>query len=112
MNEMSNLEAELFNKTKHLYNNLMEAEDKILPIVDFRLSEIHTLKRSLQLYLSLNEEFSHYEITSLLSFWENAFVELKDVVANNDRNTSWLYSSFESYKNQHEIVASMLSSKI
>lgn len=49
MSEMSNLEAELFNKTKHLYSDLMNAEDKRVPIVDFRLSEIHTLKRSLQL---------------------------------------------------------------
>lgn len=112
MSEMSNLEAELFNKTKYLYSDLMDAEDKRVPIVDFRLSEIHTLKRSLQLYLSLNEEFNHYEITSLLSFWEKAFIEIKDVVANNDRNTSWLYSSYESYKNQHEIVEEMLSSKI
>lgn len=106
--ELINLETDLFEKTKFLYNDLIENSDKNINLVQFRLSEIFTLKQTLDLYLKIKFELQSYEITSLLSFWDDTFHEMKEVVADNDSNTSWMYSRFDNFKGQHEIVDSML----
>lgn len=103
---------ELFQKTNALYRTTISNPETPSPIVSVYLSEIYTLSEKLKLFLTLNEELTHYEITSLLSFFDRVYSELKEVIETRDRNTSWLYSEFENYKKQHDIVERMLRDQI
>lgn len=104
--------TELFQKTNTLYRKTISNPGNPSPIVSVYLSEIYTLSEKAKLFLTLNEELTHYEITSLLSFFDRVYFELKKVIETRDRNTSWLYSEFENYKKQHEIVERMLRDQI
>lgn len=102
--------VELFDKTNILYNTTSEDPEKQSMIVTVHLAEIFTLRRTADLFLTMNEDLEHYEITSLFSFFDRVYFELKKVIEKKDTNTSWLYSEFENYKDQHEIVIQMLQS--
>ncbi|EPZ37776.1 hypothetical protein C289_2064 [Anoxybacillus ayderensis] len=104
--------TELFHKTSALYQKTVNDPKNPSPIVSVSLSEIYTLSEKVKLFLAMNEELAHYEITSLFDFWNDVYFELKEVIEQRDRNTSWLYSKFENYKGQHEIVERMLRDQI
>ncbi|ASA96853.1 MULTISPECIES: hypothetical protein [Anoxybacillus] len=104
--------TELFHKTNSLYQKTVNDPKNPSPIVSVYLSEIYTLSEKAKLFLAMNEELAHYEITSLFNFWNDVYFELKEVIEQRDRNTSWLYSEFENYKRQHEIVERMLKDQI
>lgn len=99
---------EIFEKTNILYNKTVSNPKNPSPIVCVHLSEIFTLSEKAKLYVALNEELEHYEITSLFSFFDRAYFQLKKVIEDRDQNTSWLNSEFDNYRGQHEIVVRML----
>ncbi|NUU52627.1 hypothetical protein HP548_00690 [Paenibacillus taichungensis] len=100
--------TDLFDKTNRLVNTTFEKPENPSPLVATSLSEIFALCEKAKLYVDLNEEIAHYEISSLFTFFDRAYFQLKEVIEKKDRNTSWLHSTFESYKSQHEIVVQML----
>lgn len=109
--EIINLENEMYAQTKLLIEQVLTKNVAEIPIIEFRLSEIFSLKCTLDLYLRINYDYQHYELSSLLTFWEKTFHELKEVIAEDDSNTSWLHSQFENYSGQHEIVDKMVRAK-
>lgn len=106
--ELRNLENDLFFKTSLLFDGLNTDDTTSIDLPEFRLSEIFSLKTSLDLFLKVKPDYQHYELTSLLTYWDNAFHEIKSVIKDNDDNVSWMNSEFNNYKDQHEIVDTML----
>lgn len=106
--ELINLENDLYNRTKTLVNLVSTKDISEIPIIEFRLSELFTLKSNLDVFLKINYDYSHYEFTSLISFWEEAFHELKSKIEKNDPNTSWLLERYNNYSEQHNIVDRMI----
>lgn len=104
LGELLKMEEQLFLKTKLLFNDLMEAEDKRFPLVEYRLSEGFTLKQSIISFLSSNYEFDleRGEVIELLESWDNLNYEMKEVVEDNDSNTSWMSSRFDQYQERHK----------
>lgn len=109
--EFINFETELFNKTKSLVQELMKYSTSEISMIDFRCAEIFSLKNKLELFISIRYEFTHYEVTSLVTYWDSLFHEIKEVVESDDSNTSWLSSRFDNYQHQHEIVDEMFRSR-
>lgn len=108
--ELINLENELYNHTKYLVNQVSVEDLTEIPIIEFRLSELLILKSNLDLFLKINSDYQHYEFTSLISFWEDSFHELKEVIEDDDSNTSWMIERFDNYSKQHDIVDKMIRS--
>ncbi len=108
INELYNLIADLFEKTNILHESLISNTDKQNLMYYVQLSEIFTISENIKLYLSINEELNHYELSSLIQFWGETYFQMKLVIKDNDSNTSWLSSRFNNYKGQNEIVLHML----
>ncbi|EGO2586806.1 hypothetical protein IHC39_002748 [Enterococcus faecalis] len=108
VDETINLETDLYLKTKLLYKEMTTTDISDIPIIDFRLSEIYSLRDKLDLFLKIKFELQHYELTSLISFWDRTFQEMKEIVENGDSNKSYLVGEFENYQDEHEIVDEML----
>ncbi|MEK5419418.1 hypothetical protein [Paenibacillus sp. FSL L8-0708] len=102
--------TEIFDKTKTLHNATSKNPENPSPLIALKLSEIFTLKENAKLFIAINEELDHYEYTSLFNFFDQAYFEMKQVIEKRDRNTSWMYSEFENYKDQHDIVVQMIQS--
>ncbi|MFJ8100265.1 hypothetical protein [Lysinibacillus sp. NPDC096212] len=102
----------LYKKTKSLSDEIFNEDVDSIKLVELRLSEIYSLFNTAKLFLSVKGDLNHYEISSLLSFWERAYFQMYLVVRDNDQNTSWMHSEVENYLGQHAIVESMLDSKI
>ncbi len=94
-------------KTNILFHELTNKDNSEIAMIEFRCSEIFTLKSNLALFISIRYEFANSDISSLLTYWDNLFHEIKSIISNDDRNTSWLSSKFEHYKEQHELVDDM-----
>lgn len=109
--EFINFETELFLKTEAFVKELMTKRISEIPIIDFRCAEILSLKNNLALFISIRYELAHYEVTSLTTYWDSLFDEIKNIVKSDDGNTSWLSSRFENYQSQHEIVDEMFRSR-
>lgn len=105
--ELINLESDLAEKTKFLFEDLIDSSDKRVQLGEFRLAEINSLKDKLDIFLKIRPELQHSELFSLISFWERAFHEMKSVFAENDNNTSWMSSEYRNYQEQHVIVDEM-----
>ncbi|MBP1905682.1 hypothetical protein J2Z32_002330 [Paenibacillus turicensis] len=99
---------ELFEKTNILCSDTLKSPDKQESLVSVQLSEIFALCEKAKLYVDLNEEIAHHEINSLFTLFDSAYFQLKKVIEKDDRNTSWLSSTFKNYKTQHENVIQML----
>ncbi|MDQ0340236.1 hypothetical protein J2S00_003041 [Caldalkalibacillus uzonensis] len=112
LSEFLNDCTRLFEKTNSLYQATVSNPENPSPIVSVYLSEIYTLSEKAKLYLAMNEELAHYEITSLFNFFDKVYFQLKEVIEKRDSNTSWLYSEFENYQDQHVIVERMLKDQI
>jgi len=104
-------ESELFSKTKVLVNELTEQNISEIPMIDFRCAEIFTLKRNLELFISIRYEFTHYEVTSLNTYWDSLFQKIINIVKTDDSDTSSMSSCFENYQAQHEIVDEMFRNR-
>ncbi|ENH96693.1 hypothetical protein J416_09354 [Gracilibacillus halophilus YIM-C55.5] len=104
--------ANLHEKTQLLCNEIFKHGVEDVKLVDLRLAEIYSLYNTAKLYLSVNGELSHYEFTSLLSFWHEAYFQIYLVARDNDQNTSWMYGKVENYLGQYELVEQMLKSRI
>lgn len=109
--EFINFESELFSKTKMLVEELIKNKISEIPMIDFRCAEIFSLKSSLELFISIRYEFAHYEVTSLTTYWDSLFQEIKNIVESDGANTSWLTTRLENYQSQHEIVDEMFKSR-
>lgn len=108
-NELLDIENTLYSKTDLLFNELTEYNSlPKIKIKDFRLAEIYSLKNELNLFLAINLELKDNELISLINSWDNVFEEMKEIIANDDANTSWLHERYENYKSQHIIVDEML----
>ena len=106
--ELINLESDLAEKTKFLFEDLMDNSDKRIQLGEFRLAEVNSLKDKLDLFLKIKPEQQHTELLSLISFWERTFREMKNVFEENDSNTSWMSSEYNNYQAQHVIVDEMI----
>jgi len=104
---IQSIESELFNNSKYLYNELMEASDKNLNLIDLRLSEIFTLKIQLKASL-ISKNLMDFSFTELIISWEQLYLQMKLVVSKNDRNTSWLCSAYSTYETHHKDVNLLL----
>lgn len=117
LHEISELYEHLANlnmKTDNLFIEIINDGVESVKLIELRISEIFSLYNSVKVYLSVKSDLSHYEITSLLSFWNEAYLQIY-VVAHDDinnKNISWLQDRFENYSSQYEIVENMLKSKI
>lgn len=100
--------TDLFDKTKVLYDATSDKPESPSSLAGLYLSEIFTVKENARLYLAINVDLDHYEFSSLFSFFDQAYFEMKRVIERRDQNTSWMYSEYENYKGQHEIVIRML----
>lgn len=104
--------TDLFNKTDRLVDDTNENPEKWSPLVVLQLAEIFTIRENAKLYVLLNEELEHYQVTSLFSFFDQVYFEIKQVIEKTDTNTSWMCSEFDNYKEQHEIVIRMINSAL
>lgn len=102
----------LYTKTKALCDEIFDSGIENIKLIDLRLSEIHSLYNTVNLYLSIKPEMQHYEFSSLLRFWKEVYFQTYLVACENDTNTSWMHSEVENYLEQHNIVERMLSDKI
>lgn len=103
------LETELFERTKIVYSYLTELEYSKRFLYELELSKIYSLYVALKTYMLVNEDISHYEISSLLTYWNEMFIEMESVVSDAEgKNTSWLFGRYEKYLYQHEVVDRMV----
>lgn len=103
---------ELNKKTKLLYEELSKYDVDEIKMIDLRFSEIFSLYNTAKLFLSIKGDYHHYEFSSLLNFWNEAYYEMYLVARDNDKNTSWMTSRVENYLSQYEIVEKILKSKL
>lgn len=108
--ELRLLVVDLREKTSGLHSVLVNNTEKQTLEVSISLNELHNQYTALKLFLSIYREYGHYEITSLISFFEKYYHELKSTYIHNDRNTSWLVSEYNNFDEQAEIVVKMLTS--
>lgn len=102
----------LNEKTKNLSNEFFNDGVESIKLIDLRLSEIYSLFNTAKLFLSIKGDLNHYEFSSLLHFWEDAYFQMYLVANDNDKNTSWMQSKVDNYLGQHVIVESMLKSHL
>lgn len=103
------LETELFERTYIVYNLLTSQKYSKRYLYTLELSKIYSLYIALKTYLLANEDMSHYEISSLLSYWHEMFIEMESVISDAEgKNTSWLVQRYDSYFYQHEVVDRMI----
>ncbi|MDN5624885.1 hypothetical protein RO490_07530 [Lactococcus petauri] len=112
LSEFLGVENDFYANTENLVEQLMEFGTSEIPMLEFRCSEIFTLRHKLDLFMTIKSDFYHYEIASLISFWDSLFIQIKEIVTENGRNTSWLSSKFENFKGQHEIVDLMVREQL
>lgn len=106
--ELINIEMDFYQATDILVSELLSYGVRDMQMLELRCSEILTLRHKLDLFLILQNELGHYQITSLISFWDSLFHEIKTLSEEKSRNTSWLSSQFNNFKDQHNIVIKML----
>jgi hypothetical protein len=104
--------ANLHGKTKILGDEIINNGIESIKLVDLRLSEIYSLYNTANLYLSIKGDLHHYEITSLLSFWNETYIGMYLVAREDLQNTSYMSDKFQNYLAQYDIVEHMLKSKI
>lgn len=97
---------ELHHKSKRLYS--LANEDYIFDYPQLELANLYSDFNSLKTTTYIMDE-GHYEITSFLSFWNDFYVQLSEVILNNDKNLSWLNSAYNQFDGQFIIVNEMLS---
>ncbi|CYU26206.1 TPA: hypothetical protein U1B14_002048 [Streptococcus suis] len=106
--ELKILVIDLKNATSKLHSELINNTEKQTAEVSIGINELYSQYTALKLFLSIYREYGHYEITSLISFFERYYHELKSTFIHNDRNTSWLVSEHNNFDKQAEIVIRML----
>lgn len=104
--------ANLHEKTQILCDEIFKNGITSVKLADLRLSEIFSLYNTARLYLSIKEDLQHYEFSSLLTFWNDAYFQIYLVARDSDENTSWMYGKVQNYLGQYEIVEQMLNTKI
>lgn len=102
----------LYEKTKLLSDEIFNDGVHSVELIELRLSEIYCLFNTARLFMSIKGHLAHYEISSLLSFWEQAYLQMYLVAHDNDKNTSWMHSEISNFSKQYEIVEKMLTSHI
>ncbi|MCS8593108.1 hypothetical protein [Enterococcus faecium] len=105
--ELINLETDLYIKTENLFKLLSSVSVRKIKLIELHLSEIYSLRNKLDLFIILKPDLQHYELTSLISFWDKTFYEMKKLTEDDDSNTSWMHSRFKNYESQHKIVDQM-----
>ncbi|EDN8810078.1 hypothetical protein GJW58_12455 [Listeria monocytogenes] len=106
-NELLNFIIELNEKSSYLFQEISKKGVTEVTLLELKLSEIHSIYWATKTFCSIRD-IGHYQITTLFSFWENFYQELKSTSSELDSNTSWLASVFKEYDGQHEIVLNML----
>ncbi|UJW58771.1 hypothetical protein HXZ66_15765 [Bacillus sp. A116_S68] len=104
--------AILHDKTQKLCNEIFDDGIESVKLVDLRLAEIYSLYNSAKVYLSLKTDLHHYKLSTLLSFWNDAYFQIYRVACESDQNTSWMYSKVQNYFEQYDIVERMIKTKI
>lgn len=104
--------ANLHEKTQNLCDEIFKEGVASVKLIDLRLAEVFSLHSIAKVYLSVESDLYHYEISSLLSFWDKAYFQMYLVARDNDLNTSWMYSEVQNYLGQYEIVERMVKSRI
>lgn len=103
------LESNLYNQTNAVYKLLTDFKYSSNNLYELKLSEIYSRYVILDTFLLTNENMQHYEFSSLLQYWLDAYHEMQDVVKDGpSRNTSWLYARYNTFESQHEIVGQMI----
>ncbi|EGP4927259.1 hypothetical protein VD173_001731 [Enterococcus faecium] len=105
--ELINLETDLYIKTENLFKLLSSVSVRKIKLIELHLSEIYSLRNKLDLFIILKPDLQHYELTSLISFWDKTFYEMKKLTEDDDSNTSWMHSRFKNYESQHKTVDQM-----
>lgn len=108
--ELKLLVTDLTKNASRLHSETINNTEKQTPEVSIGINELYSQYTALKLFLSIYREYEHYEISSLISFFEKYYHELKETFINNDRNTSWLISVYDNFNTQSEIVVKMLDS--
>lgn len=107
--ELKTATNKLYKRTAALYDELTIVENKHLPLVTLRLSEMFTLKNTLYTLMFTHQQFyDNQEFIELLKTWNQVYKQMKSVVMNNDLNTSWMAGSFHTYSQQNEKVLAIL----
>lgn len=105
--ELINLETDLYIKTENLFKLLSSVSVRKIKLIELHLSEIYSLRNKLDLFIILKPDLQHYELTSLISFWDKTFYEMKKITEDDDSNTIWMHSRFKNYESQHKTVDQM-----
>lgn len=101
----------LYTRTKNLCDEIFNGVNNV-KLIELRLAEIYSLFNTTKLFLSINSHLTHYEFTSLLSFWEEAYFQMCSVASIKDQNMSWMNERVDNFYGQYEIVNKMLSNQI
>lgn len=107
--ELKTATNKLFKRTAALYDELTIVENKHLPLVTLRLSEMFTLKNTLYTLMFTDKQFyDNQDFIELLKKWNQVYKQMKSVVMNNDQNTSWMAGAFHDYSQQNQTVMEIL----
>ncbi|MFE2777546.1 hypothetical protein ACFXEB_06880 [Aerococcus urinaeequi] len=106
--ELLELISDFQDATTLAYKNLLDSSDKK------SLTNLHHLNNAyanfvgFKNFLHSQPNMQHYELSSLITMWENLYGEMLEVFNDNDSNTSWMYSRFETTNQQFESVKEFL----
>ncbi|OZS79478.1 hypothetical protein CF394_00810 [Tetzosporium hominis] len=100
--------ATLHQYTIKLCREIISVGIESIELKELRIAELFTIYNSAKLFLSIKGDLTHYEFTSLLSFWKNLYTELVSLAEENDQNTTHLDSLIDEFDGQFKIVKDML----
>lgn len=112
--EIYSLLTELHQKTVKLYQDINESQLKPTPGVILGLSEVFSLYSTSKMFLSIHYNYSHYEITSLISYFEKTYDEMECIAKDSDSiDHSQLISEFENFSDQfNDFIKPMFEQRI
>lgn len=78
----------------------------------YTFSNIFTLSNKIDLFIHSYEDFERQEFEDFIEYSGHVLHEMKEIIFNNDRNTSWLYSRFNQYNDVYKAAIDSINQVI
>lgn len=107
--ELKKLFDELFNKSKLIHNKLMKSTNKSEAISQIDIFELYSSYSNIKVFFAIETGLQHHELFDTLQAFIAFYNEAKETYIENDRNTSWLDSTFRIYEECNKATLLLLN---
>lgn len=107
--ELKKLFDELFNKSKLIHTKLMKSTNKSEAISQIDIFELYSSYSNIKVFFAIKPELQRNELFDTLQAFIAFYNEAKETYLENDRNTSWLDSTFRTYEECNKATLLLLN---